>query len=214
MRVCWATTRWHVEGQEHHDSVLARGGPIITAFWHGRLFYSPFLAPPGRRTVAMISNNHDGELISAIVGRFKVASVRGSTHDPRKPTRDKGGNSGFTAALAELAADSVLAITPDGPRGPRMRAMPGVSTLAATAQAPVLPWAISTRRGRLARSWDRFLIPRPFDIGILIYGEPLPPPSANDPVAIEAHRAQVEASITRLTQEADRRMGRTPVDPG
>jgi lysophospholipid acyltransferase (LPLAT)-like uncharacterized protein len=213
MRLVWHSTRWSVEGLEHRNAVLAGGGPVVTAFWHGRLFFSPFLAPPGRETVAMISNNSDGALISAIVARFNVGAVRGSTRDPRKRERDKGGREAYDAALAALGRNAVLAITPDGPRGPLMRAQGGAALLSIAAQAPVLPWSISTRHARFTRSWDRFLIPRPFDRGLLIYGPPIQPPAAADEDAVERHRLAIETAVTAVTQEADRRMGHPPLTP-
>mgnify|MGYP006281721493 FL=1 len=186
---------------------------MIAAFWHGRLFFSPLLAPPGRRTVAMISNNRDGDLIAAAAAILGVDSVRGSTAHPGKRDKDKGGREAFAAGRAALEAGAVLAITPDGPRGPRMRAQPGVAALSAAAGAPVVPIALSTAHGRVLRSWDRFLLPIPFDRGALLYGAPLPPPDPEDPAAVEAHRAAIEDRLTALAAEADRLMGRAPVAP-
>lgn len=213
MRLVRASIRWTVLGGEHRDGVIATGGPVVAAFWHGRLFFSPFWAPPGRRTIAVISQNSDGALIAETVAQFGVESVRGSTFDPRKPDRDKGGREVFAKALAGLQDGAVVAITPDGPRGPRMRTQPGVAALSVAAQAPVLPVAWSSRRGVLTRGWDRFLIPRPFDSGVLIYGAPLMPPPPGDPAAVERHGEAIEAALNAITAEADRRMGRTPVTP-
>jgi lysophospholipid acyltransferase (LPLAT)-like uncharacterized protein len=213
IRLTWHTTRWTVEGHEHRDAVLAAGGPVVTAFWHGRLFFSPLLAPPGRETVAMISNNSDGALISAIVARFGMGAVRGSTRDPRKRDRDKGGREAYDAALSALGRRAVVAITPDGPRGPLMRAQPGAALLSIATRAPVLPWAISTRHARFARSWDRFMIPRPFDSGLLIYGQPIAPPDDSTDEAVERHRLAIERGVTAVTQAADARMGHPRLEP-
>lgn len=209
----WRTTRWQIEGQDHVDALRADGRGFVAAFWHGRLLFTPFCVPQGQRTLAVISNSRDGDLIGAIVARFGVEAVRGSSNDPRKTDRDKGGREAFGAALAALQAGAVVGITPDGPRGPRMRAQPGVAVLSAAAQVPVLPLAVSTRRGRLLGSWDRFLMPRPFDRGVVLYDAPLPPPPRGDEAALEAHRLAIEARLNALTAEADRRMGRGTVEP-
>lgn len=213
MRGVHATTRWTVIGAEHRDSLLADGVPFIAAFWHGRLFFSPFWVPRGRRTLAVISNNHDGELIAETVARFGVEAVRGSTADPRKRFRNKGGGAAFAAALDALGTGAVVGITPDGPRGPRMHALPGVAGLSMAAQVPVLPVAFSTRRGRVLRGWDRFLVPLPFDRGVLAFGPAIAPPPQGDDGAIEAHRVRIEAALNTVTAEADRRCGRDPVLP-
>ncbi len=214
IRLCWRTTRWRVEGAEHLDALAARGGPLIACFWHGRLLFSPLWAIPGRRTFAMISNNRDGDLIAATVGRFGVETVRGSSADPRKRRKDKGGREAFVAGLRALSGGGVLAITPDGPRGPRMRAQSGVAGLSAAAEAPVLPIAVSTAHGRLLRSWDRFLLPLPFDRGVMLYGRPIASPGRTaDEAAIEAHRLAVETALNALTARADAMAGREAIAP-
>jgi lysophospholipid acyltransferase (LPLAT)-like uncharacterized protein len=211
--LCWRTTRWTEEGRPRRDALIAGGGPVVAAFWHGRLFFSPLWAPPGRRTVAMISDNRDGDLITAVVARFGVQTARGSSADPRKPRKDKGGADAYAEGLAALKAGGVVAITPDGPRGPRMRAQPGVAALSIAAQAPVLPVAVSTARGRFAPSWDRFLAPLPFDRGAMLWGAPIPPPARDDPGALEAHRRAIETALNALTARADALAGRAPIPP-
>ncbi|MGF1659724.1 MAG: lysophospholipid acyltransferase family protein [Rubrimonas sp.] len=211
--LCWRTTRWRIEGRAHLDDLLARGGPIIPAFWHGRLIFSPLWAPPGRRIFAMISNNRDGDLIAEVVGRFGVETVRGSTADPRKEEKDKGGRAAFVGGLQALREGGVLAITPDGPRGPRMRAQSGAAGLSVAAGAPILPIAWSARHARMLGSWDRFLLPIPFDRGLMIYGAPLePPPRAAGEAGVEAHRLRLEAALNALTAQADAAMDRPPVE--
>jgi lysophospholipid acyltransferase (LPLAT)-like uncharacterized protein len=211
--LCWRTTRWTEEGRAHRDAAAARPGGLIAAFWHGRLFFSPLWPPPGRRTLAMISENRDGALIAAVVARFGIDAVRGSSADPRKPGKDKGGRRAFAAGLRALREGGVLAVTPDGPRGPRMRAQPGVAALSTTGRAPVLPIAVSTARGRFSSSWDRFLVPRPFDRGAMLWGAPIEPPPTDDPAAVEAHRRAIEAALIALTARADRLAGREPIAP-
>lgn len=207
------TIRWTVLGAEHRDALVAGGGPFIAGFWHGRLLFSPFWAPRGRRTLAIISNNHDGALIAATVARFGVEAVRGSTSDPRKRFRNKGGHAAFSTALTALESGAVVGITPDGPRGPRMRAQPGIAALSIAAQVPVLPVAFSTRRGRLLRGWDRFLVPLPFDRGWLVFGPPINPPPRGSDALLEAHRATVEAALNDVTATADRLADREALCP-
>lgn len=214
IRLVTRTTRWTVLGRENLDALLARGGGFIPSIWHGRLFMSATFAPPGRKTVAMISNNRDGDLIAAVVARFDVTAVRGSTYDHAKQ-RDKGGAEAFHGAYAELCNHAaVVAITPDGPRGPRMRAQPGVAALSIATGAPVLPVAFSVRRGLTLGSWDRFLLPLPFGRGVILYGPPQQPPAPGDPAALAAHLAAIEAATTAVTDQADDLCARPRVRPG
>lgn len=214
IRLVLVTTRWKIIGQGNYDAAMATGDGVIAAIWHGRLFLSPHWAPPGRRTVAMISNNRDGDLIAAIVWRFGVFSVRGSTFDHEKG-RDKGGAEAFAGAHRELGLNkAVVAITPDGPRGPRMRAQTGAALLSIQTGLPVQPVTFSTVKGKTMRSWDRFLIPGPFGRGVQIIGPALSPPASDDPDAVAAFRAEIEAALTEITRRADELCGRVPVEPG
>lgn len=214
IRLVNRTTRWRIEGREHYDQALARGTGVIAVGWHGRLFMSVYWVPQGaqrRHTIAMISNNRDGDLITALVAKFGVLAVRGSTYDHAKK-RDKGGAQAYGGAERTLIEDQALvAITPDGPRGPRMRAQLGAARLAIETGAPVQPMTFSVNRGKVLRSWDRFLVPWPFGQGVQIYGPTLEPPS--DIADAPAFARTIEAALNDITEKADQDCGRTPVAP-
>ncbi|MCH8166439.1 MAG: DUF374 domain-containing protein, partial [Proteobacteria bacterium] len=90
IRLVARTTRWTVVGRDGWDALVAKPQGFVCTSWHGRLFLSPTYPPPGRRAVAMISTSRDGDLIAAIVGRWGVAAVRGSSHN-RAKRKAKGG---------------------------------------------------------------------------------------------------------------------------
>ncbi|MEM7176085.1 MAG: lysophospholipid acyltransferase family protein [Pseudomonadota bacterium] len=216
IRLVYATTKWDLQGAEAYGELIdTAAGGVIASSWHGRLFLAVTYAYPSRRrAVAMISNNSDGELIAAIVNRFGVHAVRGSTYDKAK-RRDKGGAEAFQGALDEITQNRALvAITPDGPRGPRMRAQAGAVQLAIATRAPIVPIAFSVTRGKLLSSWDRFLLPWPFTRGVVIFGDALHPPAAGDDGAERAFLATYETALTDLTDRADALCGRMPVAPG
>ncbi len=213
IRLLRRTMRWRIEGRQHFDALLAEGPGFVASIWHGRLLMSPTLAPPGRLACAMISQNRDGDLIAAVVGRFGIRAIRGSTRD-RAKGRDKGGAQALHAACAAIRDErAVVAITPDGPRGPRMRAQPGVARIAVDTGAAVLPVAFSARTGWLTGGWDRFLVPLPFSRGAEVYGAPLRPPPPGDAEAEARFLAEIEAATTAVTERADRLCGRSPVGP-
>jgi hypothetical protein len=106
------------------------GRNVIVAFWHGRQLMMP-LAYGGRRLYVLISEHHDGELIARILRRFGFGAVRGST------TR---GGARALRQLGRLGRQGTdLAVTPDGPRGPRCVAQAGVVQLARLTGLPILP---------------------------------------------------------------------------
>lgn len=167
-----ATTRWRIEGTENLEGALS-GQPHIVAFWHERLPMMPMLwlmfrrmprAPP-RRMHVLVSHHRDGRFIGAVIERFRLELVLGSS--------SRGGAAGLRSLSRLLADGDLVAVTPDGPRGPRREAAPGVAQLAALSGAPVLPCAAQTSRHWVLRSWDRMVIPRPFGRGVLVCRPPI-----------------------------------------
>jgi lysophospholipid acyltransferase (LPLAT)-like uncharacterized protein len=182
------------EGAEPMLALYAQGQRCIFAFWHSRQLMMP-LAYRGAQIYILISRHRDGELIRRIVSRFGFRAVRGST------TR------GGAAALRELVqlgrSGADLAITPDGPKGPRQVAQMGVIHLAKATGLPIVPVTFSCSKKKLFSSWDRFLVPYPFGRGLFRMGEPMwvtPQASAEE---MEAKRRELESVLNRLTAEAD-----------
>jgi lysophospholipid acyltransferase (LPLAT)-like uncharacterized protein len=134
IRMLGMSMRMTVRGNEAADTLTRDDRHFILAFWHGRQLMIP-LAYRGREIHILISRHRDGELISRIMSRFGYHSVRGSS------TR------GGTAALRQLIklgrSGVDIAITPDGPKGPRYVAQPGVIQIAKVTGLPILPLTFS-----------------------------------------------------------------------
>ena len=196
------TTRWTLHGADHLGTHLLRG-PAIFAFWHERLPLMPALwtlaarrrGPADARMHVLVSRHNDGQLIGAIMRRFGVGLVHGSS---AKGSAQRGGATGLRALLAVLTAGDQVVITPDGPRGPRRRPARGVAQLAALAGVSVLPVAAQTTRHRLLPTWDRMILPLPFARGALVCGPPIAVPregwAAALPVIAAAHEAPADAT--------------------
>lgn len=216
LRLCRATGRWEIRGAEFVAHGRAARSPSLVAVWHGRLAMIATERTPRDRVLALISRAGDGALAAEVMARFGIEALRGSSQDPRKPWRERGGRAALAAALAAARRDPglFLAVTPDGPRGPRMRCKPGIALMAARLGAPVLPFAFSARGAIELSSWDRFLLPLPFSRGVIAWGAPVPPPARTDPDSLEAHRLRIEAALIELTRAADAAIGRRTPEPG
>jgi lysophospholipid acyltransferase (LPLAT)-like uncharacterized protein len=194
------TTRWVLDGPEHLAQVTA-GQTMVAAFWHERLALMPMLwmtlrrSDPAQRGHVLVSQHRDGRFIGAVMRRFGVDAVYGSSR--------RGGATGVLTALPLLARGEHLIITPDGPRGPRRVAAPGVAQIAGMAGVPVLPCAAQTSRRRVLRSWDRMVVPLPFGHGVLV----CLPPIAVAQQGWEAVVPQIEAALTAAADRADRLCG-------
>jgi len=196
-------TRWRIEGAHHLDH-FAADVPVIVAFWHECLPLMPAgwaelrRRNPARRGAVLISRHRDGRFIAAILARFAVDVVHGSSaRADRGPARDKGGAAALRALLTRLAGGDAVIVTPDGPRGPPRIAAGGVTQLAALSGAPMLPAAARLRHRVTLGTWDGMILPLPFGRGAIVC---LPPISAT-----RATRAQDHDVLTQaLTTAADR----------
>jgi lysophospholipid acyltransferase (LPLAT)-like uncharacterized protein len=133
-------------------------GAVIWAFWHNRLlpmpvFYSRHLKR-ARRTAVLTSPSRDGAVLAAVVKRFGLESVRGSSN--------KRAAQALVECRRRLLAGCDLGITPDGPRGPCYQIAAGVIQLARITKCPVMPVRVEVSRAWRLKSWDRFQIPKPF----------------------------------------------------
>lgn len=188
------TTRWVLDGAEHL-APFASGQATVAAFWHERLALMPMLwltlrrMDPAQRGHVLVSQHRDGRLIGTVMRRFEVDVVLGSSR--------RGGAAGVLAALPLLARGEHLVITPDGPRGPRRQAAPGVAQIAALAGVPVLPCAAQTSRRRVLRSWDRMVVPLPFGRGVMVCLPPITVPR-------EGWESTLPTIAAALSEAADR----------
>ena len=169
------TMRWRWVGREHAEGVWDAGGPVIVCFWHSRIALSPACWPLGRAQTprALISLSADGEFIAQAVGRLGFPAIRGSSGDPDKPDRAKGGAQALRAMLRWLKGDRGVAITPDGPRGPVEVMGEGPAILARLSRAPVLLVGLAARPCLRLGSWDRAVLPLPFARGAIVWEGPL-----------------------------------------
>lgn len=206
----WRTTRWTLDCPPETEALLRGPHAAVCCFWHGRLAVMrvAWRDADTARFHILISGHRDGAFIARAVRGLGISVITGSGS---KAT--SGGTEALQAMRQLLAANQAVGITPDGPRGPLMRAKGGAVMVAQAAGVPLVPVSASVRRGRLIRSWDRFLLAWPCNRGVVLFGTPLAVPSDARREEIEQARRALEESLNALTAEADRRCGRTPVTP-
>jgi lysophospholipid acyltransferase (LPLAT)-like uncharacterized protein len=183
------------------DSGLIKPGldrNYIFAFWHNRILLMPGLYRwyIGRKPVAALaSSSRDGEYAAAVVHRYGFVPVRGST--------SRRANQGFLE-LTRLALEGYNAvITPDGPRGPRYVAQPGMVKLAMVTGMPILPASATVEPCRKLKSWDGTIIPLPFARCTARVGKPILVPRDADEATLEKCRLEVQQALIALSGESD-----------
>jgi lysophospholipid acyltransferase (LPLAT)-like uncharacterized protein len=182
---------------------LMQGGlaePAIFCVWHNRLalsipVYNRFVRQPNpsRRMAAMVSASRDGGLLACVLAHFQVQPVRGSS-SRRGPQ-----------ALLELTGWAEkgydLAITPDGPRGPRYVVQEGVVALAQLTGFPILPISLNLTRKVGVNSWDRFQMPLPWAHCEVKLGELVRVPRAVAEADRESIRRHLETAMRNVTRD-------------
>jgi lysophospholipid acyltransferase (LPLAT)-like uncharacterized protein len=185
------TSRHREAGLEELARARQAGGAVVCAVWHNRLL-GPLFVHRRRRVGVVISRSRDGELISRVVRGFGYVPLRGSS--------SRAGASALIAVLRHLRQGLDVALTPDGPKGPRYTVQPGVTYAARRAGVPLVPVGVGMSRKLVFSSWDRFQLPLPFGTIQLVYG----PPLVFGPGEDGSEREAVRTALLHVTERADR----------
>ena len=191
----WARTlRYEID-----DRLGAVGRPVkenyIGVLWHNRLLIFPFVLRrffPNRRGAALISASRDGDLLADAIKRFDFDVVRGSS--------SRLGASAILQLTDVLASGRDVVITPDGPRGPAYELGPGIIFLAQKSGAPVVPVNMEYSSCWRLKSWDRFILPRPFSKVRVIIGQPYHVRSTSTPDEFETERLRLQDAMMALVE--------------
>lgn len=207
MRLVWLTGRWTVVREHIPRAFWTEKKPMIAVFWHGRMMMMSlgWPVPHPMPFHMLISQHRDGVLIAGTIAHFGLKTVVGS--------KTRGGTAALRDMIKILKDGGCVGITPDGPRGPRMRAADGVVRLAQMTGLPVVPATFGARWRKVLGSWDRFVIPWPFTRGYMVWGEPIQVPRDADAEAVEALRRRVEDGLNAITAEADALCGVETIPP-
>lgn len=173
-------------------------------FWHESLLL-PAYTHASRGFSILVSTHRDGELISQVVRMLRGSAVRGST--------TRGGTAAMLGMMrAKNAAH--IAITPDGPRGPRRRVQQGAIFLASRAGLPLFPVGVAAANCWRTPSWDRMILPRPGQKAFYVLGEAIEIPPHADREQIEKYLPLVQAAMDDVQDRADKlAAGKKPTRP-
>jgi lysophospholipid acyltransferase (LPLAT)-like uncharacterized protein len=168
----------------------------VWCFWHRCLIPCACYFHTTIRPAVLISRSFDGELIARTIERLGFPTARGSS------TRSGGG--GLLALAKALERGQGAVFTADGPRGPLYKVKPGAVKLAQLTGYPIGIFYAHPRKAWLLRSWDRFMIPKPFSRVAISWARNVEVPQTDDPLVIEAKRMEVEAALERARLNAER----------
>lgn len=205
LKLVQALGRWEFRGSEIVQSQIDQQKPIILCFWHSRLVANAFGWKFDKPLHQLSTPHRDGKLAAATYNRMGVKTIWGST--------SKGGSQAVRGMLKILKAGGIVAITPDGPRGPRGRMQKSAIDLARLSGAVLIPVSNSFKPFKMLNTWDRMLVPVPFSSGIFKAGEAIEVPRKATEEELEAIRQQVEDQLNALTFELDLETGVPTPEP-
>ncbi len=201
IRAYLSTIRKTIIRDEHIISALENNQKVVIALLHQRMFgVIDYAKRFGRFSLAaMISKSRDGDLIATVVSRLNFHPIRGSS--------SKGGREALDAVVEYLADHPAAVHAVDGPRGPKGIVKAGIIKIAQRSGALIYPVIISTNRAWMLKSWDHFLIPKPFSRVMIRWGEPISVPKDLPESEFEPLRRRIEENITSSHAQDDLAMG-------
>jgi lysophospholipid acyltransferase (LPLAT)-like uncharacterized protein len=193
-----ATLRVELLNRRHYTDLQARRVPILFALWHGRMFL-PIDAHRHQGIVTMASQSLDGNIVTRWLENNGYLVTRGST--------SRGGSAALRGMIRHVKRGRNVALTVDGPRGPSHVVQAGVVRLARLTNAWILPISFASSWPLHLRSWDRYLLPKPFSRNVVSYGEPFAVPKE---MSDETALVKIAASLDAATAAADQAAGMQP----
>jgi len=188
------TCRWTVVGEEEYRRLRRARKPVILVMWHGRIFLVPYFFRK-RGIMPLVSPSRDGEIPATMMDHWGYKTLRGSgSHAVVQE---------WKVMVRELQAGGEVIIVPDGPRGPNRVLKEGCLKLSQATGAHIVPWTFSSSHRKYIKSWDRFLMFRPFSRVVALYGTPFTVDPKLKGKAFESLRRTIETDLAAFDALAD-----------
>ena len=204
--VCWiaakyiklvsSTLKWKYLNKSYIEKLWKSNENFIICFWHGRLLMMPFSWKKEKKMNMLISNHPDGQLISKTIKYFGIKTIHGSS--------SKGGTKAIRNIFQTLKLGESIGITPDGPRGPKMKINSAIIKIASLTGHKILPLSYSVKNKFFLNSWDKFLVALPFGKGCFIWGKPIKVKKNISNNEDSKLSKRLEKNLLKLTKQADR----------
>ena len=184
--------RWTYIVENEKSNIFDNDQEYIFCCWHNKLFLGPHLLPRNRVINALQSSHSDGMITSVAFQYLGMKVILGSSK--------KGGMQAFRKMVKCIQSGESVAITPDGPKGPKEVVKEGIIKLAQITQKPIIPLVWSTNRFKVFNSWDNFVLPFPFSKGFYSFGNPIYVEKKMNEDEIKKATKKLQNEIKRLTE--------------
>ena len=185
--------------KDNFDKLILENKSFIYALWHDQLLLSPFTWQTRNRIDILISKHKDGDIIADLIKYHGFNSIRGSTNNPSKE-KEKNTISSIRKIIKTLKANVSIGITPDGPRGPRHKVSEGTINIARISNKKILPMALAYKEQWVLNTWDKFIIPKPFNKICIVWGDPID--IEINKIDVPIQQEALEKSLINITEIA------------
>jgi lysophospholipid acyltransferase (LPLAT)-like uncharacterized protein len=193
IRLIGPTLRFAVSWEDDAPGSLEKR-PIIYSFWHRCVFPAAYLWRNLNIRV-MTSQSFDGEYIARIIQKFGFVAVRGSS--------SRGAVRALLGMRREAEGGWTVAFTIDGPRGPRYVAKPGPVLLGRSTGLPMSVFHMAVDDAWVLKTWDRFMIPKPFSRVLMRVARQTVVPADADDAQMERLHSELQAALDRVREFAE-----------
>jgi lysophospholipid acyltransferase (LPLAT)-like uncharacterized protein len=185
--------------KDNFDKLILENKSFIYALWHDQLLLSPFTWQTKNRIDILISKHKDGDIIADLIKYHGFNSIRGSTNNPSKE-KEKNTISSIRKIIKTLKANVSIGITPDGPRGPRHKVSEGTINIARISNKKILPMALAYKEQWVLNTWDKFIIPKPFNKICIVWGDTID--IEINKIDVPIQQEALEKSLINITEIA------------
>ena len=185
--------------KDNFDKLILENKSFIYALWHDQLLLSPFTWQTKNRIDILISKHKDGDIIADLIKYHGFNSIRGSTNNPSK-VKEKNTISSIRKIIKTLKANVSIGITPDGPRGPRHKVSEGTINIARISNKKILPMALAYKEQWVLNTWDKFIIPKPFNKICIVWGDTID--IEINKIDVPIQQEALEKSLINITEIA------------
>ena len=185
--------------KDNFDKLILENKSFIYALWHDQLLLSPFTWQTKNRIDILISKHKDGDIIADLIKYHGFNSIRGSTNNPNKE-KEKNTISSIRKIIKTLKANVSIGITPDGPRGPRHKVSEGTINISRISNKKILPMALAYKEQWVLNTWDKFIIPKPFNKICIVWGDPID--IEINKIDVPIQQEALEKSLINITEIA------------
>ena len=190
--------------KDSFDKLISENESFIYALWHDQLLLSPLTWLSKKKINILISKHKDGDIIADLIRFHGFNSIRGSTNNPNKE-KEKNSVSNIRKILKSLKNNVSIGITPDGPRGPRHKVSEGTINIARISNKRILPMALAYKKKWILNTWDKFIIPMPFNEICIVWGVPMD--IKIEKIDISTQQEVLEKSLISITELASNHIG-------